>query len=184
MPNSKLKRHSVRLASYDYTSPGAYFVTICTKDRKCLFGRILDSRVFLNDLGRIVADEWIKTTLVRPYVELDEYVIMPNHLHGLIILNCGLRRDTARRVPTKEEFGKPVPSSLPTVIRSFKSAVTKRINILRETAGGRGWQGVYFEHVVRSRADMESLRKYISENSLRWSLDKNEDQSMLSGCKD
>ena len=93
-------RHSPRLAYYDYTTPGAYFVTVCTLHRECLFGQIVNGAVVLNPSGRIVAEEWAKTADLRPYVEIDSYIVMPNHLHGIIIFRENHRRDTARRVPT------------------------------------------------------------------------------------
>ena len=129
----KHHRRSIRLKGYDYSQIGAYFITICTQNRECLFGKIVDGKMVLNPFGRIVADEWTKTALIRDEIKLDEWVVMPNHFHGIVVVtNC---RGTARRAPTVERFGKPVSGSIPTIVRSFKSAVTKRINELRQTPG-------------------------------------------------
>ncbi len=76
-------RHSIRLREFDYASPGAYFVTICTAHRSCLFGDIVDGAMRLSEMGTVAADEWLKTPIIRPEIELDEWVIMPNHVHGI-----------------------------------------------------------------------------------------------------
>ncbi|SMC25047.1 hypothetical protein SAMN02746041_02200, partial [Desulfacinum hydrothermale DSM 13146] len=112
-------RRSIRLKGHNDSQAGAYFVTIVTQDRACLFGRIVDGEMRLNAYGKIVRAEWFKTAQVRPYVVLheDEFVVMPNHIHGIIWIvdDVGARR---RRAPTVEQFGKPVPGSIPTIIRA------------------------------------------------------------------
>ncbi len=126
----------------------------------------------LNAFGRIVQDEWFKTAMIRPYVRLfdNEFVVMPNHIHGIIWIvgNVGARR---RRAPTgrhaAERFGKPVPGSIPTIIRAFKSAVTKRINQNRKTPGAPVWQRNYYEHIIRDEPSLNRIRQYIAENPLR-----------------
>jgi len=127
------RRRSIRLQGYDYSQAGAYFVTICTRNRECVFGETADGAMRLNEAGRIVADEWLKTTAILDEIELDEWVVMPNHFHGILVI--GDCRNTARRAPTAEQFGHPVAGSIPTIVRSFKSAVTKRINELCQTPG-------------------------------------------------
>jgi putative transposase len=164
------RRKSLRLKGYNYKQAGAYFVSICTLNRACLFGNIISEEMVLNDAGRIVADEWIKTVEIRNNIELDEWVVMPNHFHGILVINeC---RGTARRAPTVEEFGKPVPGSIPTIIRSFKSAVTKRINELRNSPGEKVWQRNYYEHIIRNENELKQIREYITNNPLKWDLDR------------
>ncbi len=178
-------RRSIRLRGYDDTQAGAYFVTICTHRRVLLFGQVVDGEMMLNEWGKIVWEEWFKTAQVRPYVELfdDEFVVMPNHIHGIIWIvemddphSVGARRrrapTTDRRAPTVEQFGKPVPGSIPTIVRAFKSAVTHRINALRGTPGVRVWQRNYFEHIIRNQRALNATRRYIAENPLRWHLDR------------
>jgi len=132
------RRQSLRLNSYDYSQPGAYFVTICTFKGRNLFGEIHNREMFLNDAGRIVERTWLEIPEHFPMVDLDSFIVMPKHIHGILVL-IDVGRGTARSTciclqvcsaPT-ERFGKPVPGSLPTIIRSFKSAATKRINDLR-----------------------------------------------------
>jgi putative transposase len=164
------RRKSLRLKGYNYKQAGAYFVSICTLNRACLFGNIISEEMVLNDAGRIVADEWIKTVEIRNNIDLDEWVVMPNHFHGILVINeC---RGTARRAPTVEQFGKPVPGSIPTIIRSFKSAVTKRINELRNSPGAKIWQRNYYEHIIRNENELNQIREYITNNPLKWEFDK------------
>ncbi len=136
MPDEMEKHHrrSIRLQGYDYSQAGMYFITVCVEGRECLFGEVVQGQMIVNQVGQIVEEEWLKTPVLRPYVVLDEFIVMPNHFHAiLLIVTAG--RGTARRAPTTERFGSPVSGSLPTPIRSFKSAATKRINNLRVTPG-------------------------------------------------
>jgi len=136
----KHHRRSIRLKDCDYAQQGAYFVTICAHQKTCLFGGVVDDRVILNETGEIVMDEWLNTAVTRPYVELDAFVVMPNHFHGILfIIDDPLgSRGMARHAPMnhpRREFGKPVPGALPTIIGAFKSAVTRSTNVLRNTPG-------------------------------------------------
>ena len=167
---ARYHRRSIRLKRYDYRQPGAYFVTICAQNRECLFGEIVQQEMRLNDAGRIVEDEWFRTSVVRPNVELDAFVVMPNHIHGIIcIVNDG--RGTARRAPTMERFGHPIHGSLPTIICAFKSAATKRVNERRGTPGAPVWQRNYYEHVTRNESELNRIREYITGNPARWDED-------------
>lgn len=119
--------------------------------------------MILNKYGKVVEEEWLKTKEIRNNVNLDYYVIMPNHFHGILIIEG---RDTARCVPTDEtrKFGKMIPGSLSSIIRSFKSAVTKRINEMRNKPGSPVWQKNYYEHILRNEQDLYFTRKYIELN--------------------
>ena len=140
-------RRSIRLRDYDYTRDGAYFVTICAQIRQCPFGDVVDGKMELNDAGRIVAAEWVKTASLRREIELDAWVVMPDHFHAILIINRNRSngRGTARRAPAHEQFGKPVAGSIPTIVRAFKSAVTRQINKLRNTPGRKLWHRGYWE---------------------------------------
>jgi len=112
-----------------------------------------------------------------PHVELDAFVIMPNHIHGIIVItsdpDVGARHAVPLRMaPHAEQFGKPVPGSLSTIVRSFKSAATKRINVWRGTPGAPVWQRNYYEHILRDEASWERVREYIAHNPLRWTEDR------------
>ncbi len=133
----------------NYASEEWYFVTICVQDKRCLFGKIRDNKMILNDIGLIVEMDWKRTAQLRKNIILDEYIVMPNHIHGIIVLNNKHGgRGTMHRAPTTmEQFGKPVPGSIPNIIRSFKSAVTKNIKKIRNTPGVPVWQRNYYEHL-------------------------------------
>ena len=161
-------RKSIRLKNYDYSQPGAYFITICTHNREMLFGKIVDGEMVLNAFGEIVAHEWVTTQTMRENIIIDAWVVMPNHIHGIIII----RRGTRRRAPTTEQFGQPTHNSIPTIIRGFKSTVTKQINGLRHTPGAKIWQRNYYEHVIRNDDDLAEIREYIANNPLQWHLDR------------
>lgn len=144
--SQKYHRRSIRLKEYDYSQPGGYFVTIVTYQRDCLFGEIIGSEMQLNDFGCIVDECWRAIPDHFPNVELGAYVVMPNHVHGIIVIHdradadASARRGTIYRAPT-EEFGKPVVGSIPTIIRTYKAAVTRRIG--RECNATGIWQRNY-----------------------------------------
>jgi REP element-mobilizing transposase RayT len=101
MSREPLHRRSIRLKGYDYTKPGGYFITLCTQYGACLFGDVADGKMVLNQFGKIVENEWLQTTDIRPYVELDEYCIMPDHFHGIIIIHDTVVGATRRVAPTE-----------------------------------------------------------------------------------
>jgi REP-associated tyrosine transposase len=169
----KHHRRSIRLKGYDYTQPGAYFVTACTHQREALFGEVVEGKMQVNECGRATTDEWQALPRRFPHMCLDEFVVMPNHIHAIIeIVDDGGGRGTTRRAPTIEQFGKPVAGSLPTIVRTFKSEVTKRVNEIRQTSGAPVWQRNYYEHIVRNERELNAIRRYIRSNPLKWALDR------------
>ena len=181
-PN-KHHRRSIRLKGYDYTRAGVYFVTIVTQNRACLFGHIVAGEVRLNAFGQVVAETWQWLATQYDYVELDEWVVMPNHLHGIIIITeTGDGGGGSRTAPTV--IGTTVPTVVapdaPTVKRkplgrligAFKTVSTKRINEYRGTPGVVVWQRNYYEHIIRDERSLNRVREYIAANPLRWHLDR------------
>ncbi|HLG93855.1 MAG TPA: transposase [candidate division Zixibacteria bacterium] len=169
-------RRSIRLKGYDYARAGAYFVTICTQGRENLFGEIKDGEAELNAFGKVVKSEWLKTPDIRPNVILDEWIIMPNHVHGIIAIDNGRgtlprAQGTQQRAPTVERFGKPVSNSIPTIVRMFKATTTKRINEMRELPYAPVWQRNYYEHVIRDEESLNKIREYIIHYLARWEYD-------------
>ena len=164
--------HVIDLPEYDYTSAGWYFITICAHNRECVFGDVVDGKMILNDYGKIIEEEWLRTSKIRPNVDLDKYIIMPNHIHGIITVVD--RRGTLQRAPTttREQFGKPISNSIPTIIRLFKSTTTKQINEIRQTSGKELWQRNYYEHIIRDERELNKVREYIMYNPLKWEEDK------------
>ena len=168
----KHHRHSIRLKDYDYSRAGAYFVTICTKDRECLFGDICDNNLHYNDHGQIAYEFWSKIPEHFSNAELDGFIVMPNHIHGIVVIGDD-GRGLACHAPTNRKFAKPISNSLSTIIGSFKSAVTKQINQIRGTPGISVWQRNYYEHIIRNEDDLNKIRQYIADNPLEWDTDEN-----------
>ena len=177
--NTDRHRRSVRLQGYNYAHPGAYFVTICTQGRKCLFGEITNGEMRLNPFGNVVLEEWIRTAKVRKNIELDSFVVMPNHFHGIIELfdtAVGATRrvalsGTTHRVAPTMAMG-PASGSIGAIIGQFKSVVTKRINEMRGILSSPLWQRNYYEHVIRNENELNKIREYILSNPLQWVQDR------------
>jgi|CXWL01.1.fsa_nt_gi REP element-mobilizing transposase RayT len=169
------RRRSIRLQGYDYRQAGAYFVTICSTGRECFFGEIIDGQAVLSEVGRVVQETWDELPEHCPEVELDASVVMPNHLHGIIIVTG--ERGARHAVPLPMSptagsvFGKPLAGSLATFVRSFKSAASRRIHDLLGSQGRPIWQRGFYEHVVRNEAALDRIRRYIVESPLRWAND-------------
>ena len=177
--SDQISPKSIRLKEYDYSQAGAYFVTVCTHRRISLLGEILKGKIVLNPFGKIVEEEWLRTKQMRKGVDLDVFIVMPDHIHGIISLTgiplSANRRGTMHRAPTPqfEQFGRPTANSIPTIIRGFKSSVTRRINEIRATPSAPIWQRNYYEHVIRNEIDLEETREYFQNNPLKWPEDEN-----------
>ncbi|MBK9941051.1 MAG: transposase [Kouleothrix sp.] len=167
-------RRSIRLSGYDYTQAGAYFVTACTAARRRLFGELVGSEMRLSRYGAIALECWEAIPEHCPRVELDAFVVMPDHIHGILVLPEDADR---ARVAARERFSKPVAGSLPTIVRLYKAAVTRQINEWRGTANPPVWQRNYYEHVIRSQAALERIRAYIVDNPSRSALDQRPEQA-------
>ena len=144
-------RRSIRLTGFDYTRLGAYFVTICTLNQKCLFGEIVNDQMMMSEEGRVAQSAWVAIPDHFSQVLMDQFILMPNHIHGIVVIGS----DT-------------VASPLGAIIRSYKSAVSKRINLYRGCRGMSVWQSNYFEHVIRNETTLNRIRRYIIENPKRW----------------
>jgi len=189
--NHNHNRHSIRLKNYDYAQPGAYFITICTHNRKYLFGDVVNKNMQLNKFGEIVNQCWVETEKIRPGVIIDEYIIMPNHLHGIIVItndyqnadsynNVGAYCDVGAycNTPlhdTSQRCNTPLQSPSKTIgaiVRGFKSSSTKQINQIRNTPGIPIWQRNYYEHIIRDDESLQRIREYIVQNPAKWEKDK------------
>ncbi len=169
-PNTHHRR-SIRLPDYDYSQAGAYFITICSHEHKCIFGEITGGVMRLNQLGRIVENEWQRTPKLRPYVDLDVLTIMPNHMHGILVITDD-RGGILSHAHRSQQFGKPVSGSIPMIIRLFKATVTLQVNQLRKTPRLAVWQRNYHEHVIRDERDLARIREYIVNNPMKWEFDR------------
>jgi REP element-mobilizing transposase RayT len=165
--DEKQHRRSIRLKGYDYAREGMYFFTICTYDRQFLFGNVVNAEMKLNGFGHIVAEECRKSTDIRHEIELDMFTVMPNHLHGIVMVTD---RDVGATGRSPFPSG-PSKRSLGAFVGGFKSAVTTRINQLRDTPGVPVWQRNYYEPVIRDEESLNRIREYIADNPIRWEFD-------------
>lgn len=178
------RRRSTRLKGYDYSQAGAYFVTMCVRGQQPRMGSVKSGQVNLSPIGRVVEESWRNITNRNTQVELDTFIVMPNHLHGILLIhNLGrgeafegkrLRRRRYQpsnasplRVPRGTKLG-----SLGAIVQSFKSVSTRRINQLHDTPGERFWQRGFYDRIIRNREELDRIRKYVSENPLKWELDE------------
>jgi putative transposase len=162
-------RRSIRLAGYDYTQAGAYFVTLVTWQRDCLFGEVIAGEMRLNDFGKIVQEEWERTAIIRPNIELGAHMVMPNHFHGILMIIDGV--GASRRLAPTEVIS-PKPGSLGAIMAQFKSIVTKRIWKLNQNMNGTPiWQRNYYEHIIRNDREMGEIWRYIESNPALWADD-------------
>lgn len=167
------KRRSIRLPGYDYTQPGGYFVTLLAHNRASIFGRIVDYSVQLSALGMILENEWLHLPHRFSHVELDAYVVMPNHFHGIILLNEHKSDQSQVSREELEGFGQPVAGSIPTIIRSFKSSVTLKVRLTRGFPSDMIiWHRNYYEHVIRTPTALDQIRIYIQGNPALWEQDE------------
>ena len=187
---NKYRISSARLQSWDYASEGLYFVTICTQNQEQYFGRVIGGKRKLSSIGNVAHDEWFKTPGLRPdmNLELGEFVVMPNHIHGIIIIgenqyNSDDGRDVMHHVSTnnpnhvsttttdntpKNQFG-PQRKNLASIIRGYKSTVT---TYARKNQIDFAWQPRFYEHIIRSPDDYDRISTYIAHNPENWNQDK------------
>jgi len=163
-------RRSLRLREYDYNQPGAYFITICTQSRQCLLGEIIDGQMKINEIGVLVQTTWQQIAKRYPETELDAFVIMPNHIHGIIVINAGKIHESP--LP-KSEIMRRRNMLLPKIIGFFKMNSAKKINILQATPATQVWQRNYYEHIIRDERDLNQIREYIENNPAKWLEDEN-----------
>ena len=187
-------RKSIRLKGYDYAQAGLYFITICCQDRICRFGHIENRKMVLNECGQIANDEWMKTPEIRPNVKLHAFVVMPNHMHGIIqILYPGVgggepqtpynnaephsSDNVSPDDGSRGELNSPLlrgPSqTIGAIVRGYKSAVTKQINLLGMIDGPKKlWQRNYYECIIWNEKSYQRISKYIIDNPAKWADDK------------
>src|SRR5687767_6890161 len=156
-----LHRRSIRLKNYDYSRPGAYFVTICTHNKQKLFGDIVNGQMMLNEAGEFAKAGWLAIPQHYPDVALDKWVIMPDHIHGIIWI-----KKSRAYLMHHNRYQHIIPHSLGCIVRRFKIGVTK---CMREKFPGFVvWQRNYHEHIIRNEDELYLIRKYIKNNPVNW----------------
>ena len=194
-------RRSIRLQGYDYSQNGAYFITLCTHNRECLFGQIQNGQMILNEYGKMVEQCWNNLSNHYDNIELDAYVIMPNHFHGIILITDNVDNvDNVRAIrelpihelpihelPRQRKHELPIHELprqqqkqrqqqrrkmlLPKIVGRFKTNSAKQINQMRNTPGISVWQRNYYEHIIRDEKSLENIRNYIINNPAKWQDD-------------
>ena len=166
----KHHRRSIRLKGYDYSLPGGYFITLVVYQRACVLGEVVNGAMTLSPFGQIVRDAWAWLESQYPTIQLDEFCIMPNHLHGILFIG-----EQTSRVETNPGRGgsrtAPTGKTLGGLIGAFKTVSTKQVNLLRNTPGVPLWQRNYYEHIIRDEAGLSNARAYIRANPLEWIMD-------------
>jgi REP element-mobilizing transposase RayT len=190
-------RRSIRLKGYDYTQAGAYFVTICTHNKEYLFGHVADGEMTLNTFGTIVDHQWRQVPRFFPCASLDEFRVMPNHIHGIVVIHetlnplfpVGAKHPAQKDVKAYQnntddasplhiphtQHTRPIgtkPDSLSAIIQNFISVSTRKINHVRKHSGEKLWQRNYYEHIIRNESELNRIREYIISNPLRWAEDR------------
>jgi putative transposase len=174
--DQKRYRRSIRLPDHNYSHAGAYYITVCTQDRDCLFGNVVNGQMQLNEEGRIVQTVWNGLPHFYENIELDAFMIMPNHLHGVILLHAGV--GAIHESPLQS---KPATSThaadrrrmlLSKIIGRFKMVSAKQINDLRQSRGRTLWQRNYYEHIIRDDESLNRIRQYIVDNPAQWEFDR------------
>ncbi|MEA2077453.1 MAG: transposase [Candidatus Marinimicrobia bacterium] len=177
------KRRSNRIPEFDYSTSGSYFITICTYKMNCIFGEINNEKMILDDCGKIAEKYWLEIPMHFPRAEMDSFIVMPNHIHGIIniIDDVGARHVEpgnkqnkhvgARHVePGINKYQRIIPGSIGSIIRSYKSAVTKWIH--KNTTINNVWQRNYYEYIIQNDNELYRIQEYIYYNPLNWQIEK------------
>lgn len=170
--NGKVERKSLRMKYYDYSSNGLYFITVCSYDKQHIFGKIVDGKMYLSQIGKIAEEEIHFTNKKRreQFIEITRYVIMPNHIHMII----DIYKPEFFHEYKQEDFGKPATEAISSVVRSYKSAVTKRVHEISDGINMpyNVWQARYFDNVIINEEALEKICNYIELNPMMWKEDK------------
>ena len=146
-----------RLKTWDYSAPGYYFITICTKEKRCVLSSLTDGQLCLTRIGAVAEKCWLRMNDIAPHISTDYYCIMPNHIHGIVVI---------------EDHPKEAARSLPDLIHAYKSAVTREVNrIVPADRKNQLWQSSYYDEIIRNDAMLSEIRKYIEDNPRKWAED-------------
>lgn len=169
---NKYRIESARLQNWDYAWNAAYFVTINTRDRQHYFGKILNHEMQLSEIGNLAKRFWNEIPVHFPFVILDEFVIMPDHIHGIIIINkhvetrhCLVSTNKNHKTPGQKRYQNQGKNTLSSIIGSYKSVVTKHA---RKLYSEFSWQPRFHDHIIRNSNALNNIRKYITNNPRAW----------------
>ena len=171
MEQGEPRRRSIRLLGYDYSTPGAYFITACTQNRLLLFGQVVNNKMAANRLGAVVEDCWAKLPDHYDNFALDAFILMPNHVHGVIIIEDETTGVGAGFKPALPAAAASRRHGVPEIVRAFKTFSARRINEIRASASTPIWQRGFYDHVIRGKGELDRVRTYIMDNPRKWSED-------------
>jgi putative transposase len=178
-------RRSIRLKGYDYKQAGAYFITVCTQDRACFFGNVVDGEMLSSDSGRVAQAAWSDLPGRFQNINLDEFVVMPNHIHGIILVGTQFIAPTNSSQPPIANTDQGPMNRAPTlgrIIRAYKAVTTRHI---RRTANATfAWQRNYYEHIIRNDESLNRIRQYILDNPTRWVFDRENPEATAPEARD
>lgn len=183
---NKFRIESTRLKEYNYSFPNWYYITINTNNHREFFGGVINNKFVPNKCGKIADEEWNNIAKIRSGVELDYYVIMPNHIHGIVIINKSTElrtvkthRDASLQSAKQNTSSQDsvVVNSLSNIIRGFKGSVTNRIHL--QGIIGFKWQPSFYDHIIRTEKDLARIREYIYMNPLKWEIEKNNPENIF-----
>ena len=181
---NKYRIESNRWQLWDYSKPGSYFITICILDRRCILGNVINHKMVLSECGEIVKLEFLKIPEYHKRIILDEWVVMPNHVHCIISLgdygyNNGISvigYDDPTTTPTADDLKqyriRRRKMVIPKIVGKFQMQTSKHINIIRNTQGQKNWQPNYHDHVIRNNLAYQRIKQYIINNPAKWNDDK------------
>ena|SRR5436190_9218676 len=185
-------RRSIRLRGYDYSQEGIYFVTVCTHGKRSIFGEIREDEMALSTAGQAVSRIWEGLPAQFPNCSLDAFVVMPNHVHGIIVISnevtkdegaassaptdCYTEQGAASSAPTithpEQGAASSAPTALGAIVRAFKSISAIQVNRLLDSSGQHLWQRNYYDHIIRSEDELNGIREYIYNNPIKWAIDR------------
>ena len=169
--SQRRNRQSIRLRGYDYSRVGAYYITICVRNRQCLFGDVIDRNLQLNQAGLIIRSVWDNLPRLYDGIGLDAFIVMPNHVHGIVVIN-----KPVGAIHESPSFAGPVAQRrrmlLSKIVGRFKMVSAKQINALRGSPGQPLWQRNYYEHIIRDDGSLNRIRQYVSDNPAQWEFDR------------
>jgi putative transposase len=171
---NKFRVETNRLSTWDYSANGYYYLTICTKNKKYLFGDMIDAKMQLSPIGEIALQEWKNSFVIRKELLCEEFIIMPNHIHAIVIIQKAVETQGIASISNQETQKQLMrkPKSISSFVGAFKSAVSKRINEIHQSPGETIWQERFYDHIIRDEKSLQKIREYIVNNPINWQTDE------------
>lgn len=166
----KFRIKTTRLQDWDYASPGAYFITLCTRGREHFFGDVVEGEMKRSVIGEVAHNHWVEIPIHFPHIKPDEFVVMPNYVHGILVIQYFVETRHVASLPTSNQFGPLRPGSLSKIVQAYKASVTRWCNKNKQSAFA--WQPRFYESILRDETNLKRVREYIAQNPIQWALDQ------------